>query len=816
MPHPYKTPNRFEVEKARLESLIQEVNLHLQDGSITTEDSLVKVLTDAYQTVYANIDTPIFEAQDLDPLALRTPDMFNTPFSKIQHDISNLLRLAPQLADSIQQTYNYVQALEESTRQKLKQAASNQIDLTLLAGSLSGKEVIAGDDFHDTSKIDLIKTPTDSRAEASPFSGFITLRRIDSVSAIDKDAVSVTLSAPQGTYEGHLYAPPGEVVPEGKALSFTTVSGTFSQSQVTGIDPELESRYQLLNVWLQQNPQQAIKLGVTGQLTPNLGQTLSKSTGAFGGLTSDDWNQLAGNFHYTRNFVASSPPTPFQTRTTPNTSAIEVALVPATEEDKADTRKAMFDDSPDTYWQAEFSKDTTQDFNRVVLYDNAGAVSAVPEKSLDQIEQIIQTKYNTSSFSLSLTIDLGAIQDINYLILNPYLADSTCVLRVDSIEVSADGSIFDEIVEIKNGNFALNITDGTNSTLNASEAVLTLTSSTNKYIGQGVFAFSTRQARYIKVSLTELVPVPSPYGIIRFLLSRTITTHYKRDGGLFHNDSYWNVAQNYQKTIDLDYLQTLYLLQNNKSSNQLTSSAPSLPDTLVGTTAGFSLSNGRGSSLDAFQLGGLGVAGTILLSGLSFGLGAIVGIGAALSNTIFGGGTSSTIDDSGWQIADVSDPPILKYDKERYVIGIRELGIFHYKFAEQSELVSVPFKSPKPITTISLDVDESIPDTLAADVAEPIQYYFSVDDGTNWIRIAPLTSTPRRSNGNFVPQIFHVNSGLQPDQRIGTDGYVDTAGIPVQEVRFKVVMYGDPGESGVSPILKSYRLHLLVDGGLVN
>jgi hypothetical protein len=171
--------------------------------------------------------------------------------------------------------------------------------------------------------------------------------------------------------------------------------------------------------------------------------------------------------------------------------------------------------------------------------------------------------------------------------------------------------------------------------------------------------------------------------------------------------------------------------------------------------------------------------------------------------------------DSGWIITRVWDETY--FDKVAYRIGLRDVGIFNYTFAPVSEIVSIPFNSPKPISKVSLRVVEQIP---AAYPIGPryIEYYVSADDGKTWLRINPLDQpTLVAEDGTITPRTITFNPEIGGDPKPSSK-FIETDR-PVMSVRFRAVLRrpSDIEESEeTTPILSRYRLLIYPRQGLTN
>ncbi|RMG74284.1 MAG: hypothetical protein D6710_01840 [Nitrospirae bacterium] len=166
--------------------------------------------------------------------------------------------------------------------------------------------------------------------------------------------------------------------------------------------------------------------------------------------------------------------------------------------------------------------------------------------------------------------------------------------------------------------------------------------------------------------------------------------------------------------------------------------------------------------------------------------------------------TSAKTDTTGEKIIDQWLQP--EFDKIRYAVGIRELSVAAYKFAEQSELISVPFVSPKEIVKVNVVVDEYIPPQF--DLSQRwIKYFIKVEGSNNWIRINPMNSpTIFDESGAIVPKIINFNLPKPTTAQL-EDKYQFTDD-PVKKLRFRAVLtrpVGGDNES-ITPMLKSYRL----------
>lgn len=186
-----------------------------------------------------------------------------------------------------------------------------------------------------------------------------------------------------------------------------------------------------------------------------------------------------------------------------------------------------------------------------------------------------------------------------------------------------------------------------------------------------------------------------------------------------------------------------------------------------------------------------------------------LGIGAEGASSV-----SSTFADSGWAISRTWLETW--WDKIRWAIGIREVGIYAFEYEESSEIISIPYRSPSEISKVTLKVDELIPSTYPNNTTW-IQYFISPDNGLNWYRINPLDkpSTFADNAGQPIPRIINFNPDFIVEDN-ESNKYIKT-NIPVTEIRFRAILLRPSGESFMktSPILKGYRIMIYPKGGLI-
>jgi hypothetical protein len=97
---------------------------------------------------------------------------------------------------------------------------------------------------------------------------------------------------------------------------------------------------------------------------------------------------------------------------------------------------------------------------------------------------------------LDFTINIGRSQIVNFIRINPNNFGARTQLEVFSIQTSNDGKSYDDI---KDDLLASDIVE---------DGLLLIAPSTSKFAGQGLYSFTPRKARYIRIGLKQTTPYP--------------------------------------------------------------------------------------------------------------------------------------------------------------------------------------------------------------------------------------------------------------------------------------------------------------------
>jgi hypothetical protein len=169
--------------------------------------------------------------------------------------------------------------------------------------------------------------------------------------------------------------------------------------------------------------------------------------------------------------------------------------------------------------------------------------------------------------------------------------------------------------------------------------------------------------------------------------------------------------------------------------------------------------------------------------------------------------------ENGWSIVKTWAQP--EFDIIRYAIGIKDIGVSQFQYANVSEMISKPWYSPKEIIKIRLLADQFIPAEYPTGTY--VEYYIKTgDEGDRWIRINPIelpTVFSESDSTKPIPRIVSFNSE-RPINAREEESYIVTSK-PVKSVRVKIIIKRPDSSLPTStPIVRSYRLLMTPKGGL--
>jgi hypothetical protein len=146
----------------------------------------------------------------------------------------------------------------------------------------------------------------------------------------------------------------------------------------------------------------------------------------------------------------------------------------------------------------------------------------------------------------------------------------------------------------------------------------------------------------------------------------------------------------------------------------------------------------------------------------------------------------------------------------RAAIGLRDVFVGLETYSDIAEIVSKPFKIYNKLDLLSLEVEDYIPveRNSQGEVigTSSIDYYISVDGGSQWIAISPMD---RSFEGK--PEVLAFNQNLSNSEQLPQIAYFNSPEVPeeIKSVVLKAVIKKDRNVTA-TPIIYSYKLGLKV------
>lgn len=728
----FKSPNTSRMTKNKIAALFDRIvrrNAQRARGNIfdTLSDLFIE-----FKRFFIKATSPKFEFTPIKKGDVLVAETYNETLIDAIEDLSVCTDEVNAIKPIVIGSYNSARQMAKELENRSETALSKITDIRLFEGQLGQEIIVVGDDFLNTNRIDNKFSLSAPSADIRTAEGLVTLNRVETLNLVDENT-NITCEPTM----------PGDILTESNTGSTNVdryYEGNFynfvGSARPEGGNWHLEERSLLSDAEL------------------NGETTVSAQNSAPDAFNSDlDGDYIPG--------TAIRP------------QDIAIYDRGASETEKNNIRKRMFDENSSTFWEAEYVKDFT--------VNQTGDV----DMTLDELAaEVIQQ--DTKDFEVQLTIDFGNEKPITWLSLDPINFGETAWLEITDIATQGSAEEgFKTIPNLFNNRFANTLTNEANEELQADVAAQILAPDRHSFKGKGVFNFPTVSAQYVRVKIKQKVPVPNLYQRLTVQLTRGIdttttvnTTTTGPIGGIFggnSSSSNTTITQTrISRLVKLTYLQTVKSYFNSQGAAEF-----------AGETEGTSSSVSTSSPQD-------------------------MNFFAQLADFLFGGSSNQTNvsnSDSGWGIA--KQWLEVYYNKMRYSIGVRELSVFNYKFSPTSEFVSKKFTSPKEIIKAQLEVIEEIPAQFNAN-SRYVEYYLSFDD-ENWHRVNPTGNpTLYLDDGQIAPEILTINFDIagsganQTIRNISTDS-------PATSVRVKVVMKNDPSLSSpemYSPVLKKYRVKL--------
>ena len=777
-----RLPNPSTQAQIRAGRLLEDLQRRFQKRELLSHDDVRGAVYEALQQFFLHAAEPLFVGATLPAHLPRDRQRYLEPLRAIANDVAVVYAESQSLTTALSASFNLQMALMQALKGRLLRAGSTLIDLQISQGAFNQAVIVAGDDFSDDSRIDTAITLSLPRADIQPLAGLLTLRRTGNETAIDPTLTTIRIETLQDyryrPYEGQFFGLAGQAVPEGG--SFHLIERPIGQAIRESLPNDLLRRFREYTHTF---------VAGGGKLSTQVlsaGLVQARSQGSFAGFSSTEWELIGGQIHTGTELdtLLGGEIPEFQMALDPSKALIEQGASVA---ERAQARLAMVDGNPDSFWQIEYTRAISTGSAELRDGDanypeRVGLLSTLLQQQLRDFDAL--------DFDIRITIDLGREVVVNWVDMVPMLFDGAEHLEILAAESSQDGATFTALPTLRAGPSGNQLAADTNKTLEASTVSATLAPSDSAFAGSGLWVFAPRALRYLRFDLRQPVPVLTPYQVLAVQLSRTVRRRHSRNSVGRRRPSTQDTET---RTVVLSYPETLQITNGGAD-----------PADQVGAQ-GAQRIEAEGALNTLLEGGGVNV------SNLNKAVRDLVGTVAGRptrGRTLIG---NENIDRQWVET---------RWDRQRYAIAIRDIGAWRYQFVEQSEFVSVGYQSPEPIRDVSLEVDESIPKPFTDQraVASFIDYYIGFGDSQEWIPLAPVTSRVLRTlEGNRLPSVVHVNSGVPPDERAPGDGYADFDH-EVTQIRLRAVLRRLPdGEipeaNNYTPALKSYRLRWTVRGG---
>lgn len=802
-----RQPNRTTTNADRAKALLEVVRRRIERGE-ASHPELKAAVFEAFHKYFTQLSEPSVTVKPLVGMGLRDPKAYSDMVDGFKADINAAAADAKNLSDSVVGSFNYSTILAKSLEARSQKVAAKVQDLQMLSETFAEDTIVAGDNFADESRLDKGATIEVPQITVQPTEHSVVLNRERGENMLSGQAVTIRVLSTFRIYEGFFYAPNGESRPEGGSFHFTGSDNSIqSDTTAPGVPSDLLRRY---NNWRSDTSMPASVQTPDGALnrasiTAKQASVWAQQTGGWGPFSNSEWDMLANNYHVDPAF--SNEPGLLN----------PVSRVSATDkgaplDERNSIRQRMLDDNPDTFWECEYVIDSSEALtaqpgassvqstgqnSQVPATVVADTASNVPGGSTGQgndpptedgsgggpritlgdlIDRITGPAIDKIDLDCTIILEMPEPRVVNWINLLPHNFSDATWLEVLDVSTSVDGAAWEEIDGLRNQQHENVLTQEANSELTPNEVAATMAPSKFSYAGQGVWTFPAREVKFVRIKLLQKTPVPAPYDVLKVEMTRTLTATHTGHRGT-ETTTY---EQN--KVERVGYLDTLKISSGAQSTDGLETSGST--STNVTRQPGSTTADVVRDILDP---------GRFLHTPSQ--------------------GASTTHEYSGWKVK--SKDYDTQWDKARYAIGIKEIGVWGYTYSVKSGFVSVPFKSPKPIKAISLHTDEMVPKAFTQGAMKPwIQYWISLNDGQNWQQIAPSNQgVLNMVDGVRLPQTIHVNSGIPAEERDARDGYADL-GSAANSVRIKVIMERPSDMEDMTPILKAYRLRMTLRGGL--
>lgn len=497
--------NRSILITERVRSLFKQIE---EDVTLKEKNDIQKSLSlirDLFKNLYSNLGKPSLELRPFESNQVPRSSKINLSMAEIERDLSIAYKESESLNKSFVEVFNYSHAASQELLNSSNRLSSKVVDLRILEGQNNQNILIAGDDFNDTSKVDLVIGLQNPRAEVLPDQGIVTLQRSNSTNLVNEETeIKVNHLSPgletkptagniNRFYEGNFYDFIGRARPEG---------GQWHLEESLSIHVKPEGVNTTTHIASTQGGQGLY------DLTP---------------------------------FLNSGPTKPGEKL---KPEDIIVYDRGASEGEKQIIRAHMVDANPSTFWECEYVKTQeslqqlvegarvgTNTSNGIIVAGGPGTEannlgSYVTLDDLRNQSRIISAG-NDDDLIIEIIMTLDSTKPVNWIMLNPNnFEDSAWIEVIDIAYSNSDVGGFITIPDFNNNVHENILTDQANAELTDIESGAILSPNKFAYKGVGVWNFETIQARSIRFRIRQRTAIPAPYPRLAIQLQRTFTQIY--------------------------------------------------------------------------------------------------------------------------------------------------------------------------------------------------------------------------------------------------------------------------------------------------
>lgn len=141
-------------------------------------------------------------------------------------------------------------------------------------------------------------------------------------------------------------------------------------------------------------------------------------------------------------------------------------------------------------------------------------------------------------------------------------------------------------------------------------------------------------------------------------------------------------------------------------------------------------------------------------------------------------------------------------DGFRRSISLRDVSFGYEEYAENTEIVSRQFDLPYEIEYMTISSEFKFSGETTGSEQDLIQYYISVDQGSNWLQISPIENP-----FIAVPEVIAFNQNIDSSFRLPGVEYYTQPSVPISIKGFSVkIVLKKPFGQNLTPMIYSYKV----------